>query len=627
MAEIVENPMKSEEEEHGEAAAPVGVPTVDLVKPADALREPLLFQRFVRQESETVSTEVCARFEKTPTNFHQATYYYVCDPDSAQLTKLKFLAMSFGIVLLQTLAAGSLIVAIAKTNCGSKLNAHSTTQCPTASWCPARVGEIRQCAECGAMCGEFDAEREKCGGPECLAGERSHKCLEGGIAPCNEQIDMNYNITHNYCPTNVTITVAGRLACDYSRTPEGPLRECVWGDIPEWTGENPGGAEYSREQDVLIAAWKDSRDPARREYAGIYEKRRTDYMAPRNMVIFNSGQGSSKGMHFAPVDDPCWQRHLWVQNGMFGCSNQEWMRWQCQQYYLDPTYRDKMFVIGQNLVNAHTIASMCDDCRGKVGREPVMLSTDAHSEGIIDRMTDWEWYMLWLCLSVISLSYAAEVRDVKFTEFSQENALGKLESKNCCGGQSDYAGFLPADGWHAALYFLAYLRQFVFLSVLITAVPMMIARNGGDAQTIALSGVSILFFLEFDNQVYHYGLDEDVREFLDQHGRVQMTAEKVTMLARIKMAHIVLLPLMGVLTLRRSIDQEAGLASGSALLMPPLFMSIIAGIETFLKLLEPSADMPHRIGSVVRYVVLKVFGSYIFYFVVIVNAGYFNESN
>ena len=42
---------------------------------------------------------------------------------------------------------------------------------------------------------------------------------------------------------------------------------------------------------------------------------------------------------------------------------------------------------------------------------------------------------------------------------------------------------------------------------------------------------------------------------------------------------------------------------------------------------EPSADMPHRIGRVVRYVVLKVFGSYIFYFVVIVNAGYFNESN
>ena len=90
--------------------------------------------------------------------------------------------------------------------------------------------------------------------------------------------------------------------------------------------------------------------------------------------------------------------------------------------------------------------------------------------------------MLYLASFVVALSYSSEIRDIKFTEFTQATALERFQTENICGNQFDFAGFLPMNGWHAALYVLAWLRQFVFLPVLITAVPMLVSTNGGDAQ-------------------------------------------------------------------------------------------------------------------------------------------------
>ena len=153
--------------------------------------------------------------------------------------------------------------------------------------------------------------------------------------------------------------------------------------------------------------------------------------------------------------------------------------------------------------------------------------------------------MLYLASFVVALSYSSEIRDIKFTEFTQATALERFQTEKMCGNQFDLAGFLPMNGWHAALYILAWLRQFVFLPpVLITAVPMLVSTNGGDAQTIALSCVSILFFLDVDNYIYEYGLDESTREYLDENTRVELDDEKVALTSRIKMSFIVCLPFM-----------------------------------------------------------------------------------
>eukprot|EP01048_Picozoa_sp_COSAG05_P008935 COSAG05_NODE_706_length_7849_cov_13.773290_2_plen_238_part_00 len=235
--------------------------------------------------------------------------------------------------------------------------------------------------------------------------------------------------------------------------------------------------------------------------------------------------------------------------------------------------------------------------------------------------------MLLLACSVIALSYSAEVRDIKFTEFTIDSALKRRDAMMTkrCGGKisGDCGGFLPASPWHAALYVLAFLRQFVFLSVLLVAVPMMIASNGGDAQTIALSSVSILFFLEFDNQVYHYGLDEDTREHLDRFGRVQLDTEQVFFLKWVKYAHVFALPLLVMWSIYAAME-----AGGEAVfLRPPMFMGGIAAVETILKVVRKGLTKGQRVGLLVRWLFFKFLGSLPIFFILMMLAGFFNESN
>ena len=212
--------------------------------------------------------------------------------------------------------------------------------------------------------------------------------------------------------------------------------------------------------------------------------------------------------------------------------------------------------------------------------------------------------MLYLASFVVALSYSSEIRDIKFTEFTQATALERFQTENMCGNQFDLAGFLPMNGWHAALYILAWLRQFVFLPVLITAVPMLVSTNGGDAQTIALSCVSILFFLDVDNYIYEYGLDESTREYLDENARVELDDEKVALTSRIKMSFIVCLPFMIIHTIYMTTASDA--EELDIMLKSPMFICILAAFETLLKLPGAPSHL-HRVGMVVRWLIFRVF--------------------
>ena len=110
---------------------------------------------------------------------------------------------------------------------------------------------------------------------------------------------------------------------------------------------------------------------------------------------------------------------------------------------------------------------------------------------------------------------------------------------------------MPYNGWHVALWQLAWLRQFLFLPLLLGSVPALVTQLGADAQTVALSCVSILFMLEFDNQLYSYGLDEGTREYLDRHARVELDDAKISFLARVKAAYILVIPLAILWTLNQ----------------------------------------------------------------------------
>ena len=102
----------------------------EIVEAAEALHTAAKLDIFVTQRA----TKVIASTNVRPTNFHQATYYFVLDPGSSPRTKLQFLITSYAMVLIQILAAASLVVAISKVTCGSTVNEFSQNECPPGTW-------------------------------------------------------------------------------------------------------------------------------------------------------------------------------------------------------------------------------------------------------------------------------------------------------------------------------------------------------------------------------------------------------------------------------------------------------------------------------------------------------------
>ena len=84
--------------------------------------------------------------------FHQATYHFVLNPQFGAATKLKYLAISYVIVVLQISAAIALIIAIGFNTCGSSRgDSVLPGGCRKGTWCPANEKEVSKCKQCGTV--------------------------------------------------------------------------------------------------------------------------------------------------------------------------------------------------------------------------------------------------------------------------------------------------------------------------------------------------------------------------------------------------------------------------------------------------------------------------------------------
>ena len=98
-------------------------------------------------------------------------------------------------------------------------------------------------------------------------------------------------------------------------------------------------------------------------------------------------------------------------------------------------------------------------------------------------------------------------------------------------------------GWRLALRFLLWMRRWVFLPVLVMNVPFLVLIKGGDALSVCLNAVAILFLCDIDNIAFRMALGERVRARVEDAGRVVLTDAEASALARTKAVHVVLLVL------------------------------------------------------------------------------------
>ena len=121
--------------------------------------------------------------------------------------------------------------------------------------------------------------------------------------------------------------------------------------------------------------------------------------------------------------------------------------------------------------------------------------------------------------------------------------VGELKDIELCSIAVAHAGDKLSKGWRLALGFLLWMRRWVFLPTLVMNVPILVLFKGGDALSVCLNTVAILFLCDIDNIFFDLALGERVRARVEDAGRVELEDAEASALARTKAVHVALLVL------------------------------------------------------------------------------------
>ena len=114
----------------------------------------------------------------------------------------------------------------------------------------------------------------------------------------------------------------------------------------------------------------------------------------------------------------------------------------------------------------------------------------------------------------VALAFAAFI--VAFT------VVGELKDIELCSMAVAHAGDKLSKGWRLALGFLLWMRRWVFLPALVTTVPFLVLYKGGDALSVCLNTVAILFLCDIDTITFDLALGERVRARVEDAGHVEL---------------------------------------------------------------------------------------------------------
>lgn len=107
-----------------------------------------------------------------------------------------------------------------------------------------------------------------------------------------------------------------------------------------------------------------------------------------------------------------------------------------------------------------------------------------------------------------------------------------------CSIAIEHAGDRITPAWRFALSLLGGVRHWVFLPILVMAVPLLVMYRGGDALSVCFNAVAVLFLCEIDNLAYAVFLPQKHHTWVEEEGRVELGEAEVAALMRSKAAHV-----------------------------------------------------------------------------------------
>lgn len=227
-----------------------------------------------------------------------------------------------------------------------------------------------------------------------------------------------------------------------------------------------------------------------------------------------------------------------------------------------------------------TVASWCETC--------------VRNDGTVDPLT--EGSLLAGNIAVmgpfddVALAFTSLI--VAFT------VVGELKDIELCSMAVAHAGDKLSKGWRLALGFLLWMRRWVFLPALVQTVPTLVLYKGGDALSICLNTVAILFMCDIDNIFFDLVLGERVRARVEDAGRVELGDGEASALTRTKAVHVALI-VLGVLgAVWSGVDNiSAKTGEGTLQTLPPLAF-LLGGLAEAFVTGASVAETAKRVGKV-----------------------------
>lgn len=184
---------------------------------------------------------------------------------------------------------------------------------------------------------------------------------------------------------------------------------------------------------------------------------------------------------------------------------------------------------GSIAFTAAGVVSWCDACVHAVTGSVDPMTMGRHMESMIGTMALLDWLSLGFASIVVALSCVAELQDIQLVGIASAQAR---------------SGDNLSTGWRRAIAAIGGVRRWVLLPFVPLTALGLVVSEGGDAKSVLLNTVSILFILDLDNIVFAIGLTDRWRERLEVAGSVELDEDEEQRLTHMKLVHISLLSLV-----------------------------------------------------------------------------------
>lgn len=141
-------------------------------------------------------------------------------------------------------------------------------------------------------------------------------------------------------------------------------------------------------------------------------------------------------------------------------------------------------------------------------------------------MSSFDWTTLILASLFLSLAAVGELKDIYLCSIAAAKNLGD-------------AGL--SKGEARIFMLIGAIRKYTFLPALVGAISILVTNIGGDALSICLNTIAVLFLFDVDNMAFAYLIDEKLRHKIELDGRVELEDDDTRRLHCIRYAYAILI--------------------------------------------------------------------------------------